>query len=97
MKTPLKAIKAYCLDCCCGSAKEVKLCPNKDCELYRFRLGSKNTVPDIPEKSVLLKNSRIKPLVFEANPEKRYPDTTLDKKASHRPNMEESGEQTDVN
>ncbi|MGO5358551.1 hypothetical protein ACTQYZ_04545 [Anaerofustis sp. LCP19S3_F7] len=24
--TPLKAIRAKCMDCCCGQAKEIKLC-----------------------------------------------------------------------
>ncbi len=37
--SPIKAIKAHCADCCCGSAHEVKLCPVKDCALYPFRLG----------------------------------------------------------
>lgn len=37
--TPIKAIRAKCLDCCCGSAHEVKLCPIEDCSLYPYRLG----------------------------------------------------------
>lgn len=37
--TPIKAIRAKCLDCCCGSANEVKLCPSPSCPLYPFRLG----------------------------------------------------------
>ena len=37
--TPIKAIRLKCLDCCCGSAHEVKLCPCTDCSLYRFRMG----------------------------------------------------------
>ena len=37
--TPIKAIKAKCLDCCCGQREEVKLCPVKDCPLWQFRLG----------------------------------------------------------
>lgn len=37
--TPLKAIRAKCLDCCCGSAFEVKLCACKDCSLWPFRDG----------------------------------------------------------
>ena len=28
IKVPLKAIRAKCLDCCCGQANEVKLCPS---------------------------------------------------------------------
>lgn len=37
--TPLKAIKAKCLDCSCGSYVEVKECHIVDCPLYPFRLG----------------------------------------------------------
>ena len=37
--TILQAIRAKCLDCMCGSANEVKLCPSKDCSLFPFRLG----------------------------------------------------------
>lgn len=41
MSTPVKSIRKYCLDfCCCGSAHEVRLCPNTDCALYPFRLGT---------------------------------------------------------
>lgn len=37
--TPLKAIRLKCLDCCCGQAIEVKLCPSKNCPLYSYRMG----------------------------------------------------------
>ena len=37
--TPVRAIRAKCLDCCCGSAQEVKLCPITDCSLYPYRMG----------------------------------------------------------
>ncbi|MCL2305326.1 MAG: hypothetical protein FWC43_08290 [Planctomycetaceae bacterium] len=37
--TPLKAIRAKCLDCCCNQAKEVRLCPCKNCPLYPYRTG----------------------------------------------------------
>ncbi len=37
--TPIKAIRAKCLDCCCGKATEVNLCPAKDCPLHPFRFG----------------------------------------------------------
>ena len=39
MLTPIKAIRAKCLDCCCGSAREVELCPILDCSLYPYRFG----------------------------------------------------------
>ena len=42
--TPMKAIRAKCLDCCCGSAKSVKFCTcdgvNSDaCALWALRFG----------------------------------------------------------
>ena len=37
--TPMKAIRAKCLQCSNESPKEVKLCPVTDCPLYEFRLG----------------------------------------------------------
>lgn len=37
--TPLKAIRAKCLDCCCFIPSEVKLCPATGCPLYPFRFG----------------------------------------------------------
>ena len=36
---PLKAIRAYCIDCGSGSFKEVKLCPIEDCPLWVYRTG----------------------------------------------------------
>lgn len=39
--TPIKAIRAKCLDCCCGSSNEVKLCTCTQCALYPYRLGHK--------------------------------------------------------
>lgn len=37
--TPMKAIRAKCLDCMCGSSHEVHLCPCTDCSLWRYRDG----------------------------------------------------------
>jgi hypothetical protein len=37
--TPLKAIRAKCLDCCCWQPKEVRECTVLDCALYPYRLG----------------------------------------------------------
>lgn len=36
---PVKAIRAYCVECSCGSTAEVKNCPIKKCPLYPFRMG----------------------------------------------------------
>ena len=37
--TPLKAIRAKCLDCCCGQWYEVKMCTIDWCPLYEYREG----------------------------------------------------------
>lgn len=37
--SPLKAIREKCLDCSCGSRKEVELCPISKCALFPFRFG----------------------------------------------------------
>lgn len=39
VRTPMKAIREKCLECCCGSAFEVKLCTVEKCPLYAFRFG----------------------------------------------------------
>jgi hypothetical protein len=62
--TPLKAIRAKCLDCCGGSANEVKLCEIEDCPLFPYRFGKRPvrvrrgiaTRPSLPEKPLLLSN-----------------------------------------
>ena len=36
---PVKAIREKCLDCCCGSSKEVSACALEDCSLHPFRYG----------------------------------------------------------
>lgn len=37
--TATKAIRAKCIQCCCGQLKEVKNCNATECALYHFRLG----------------------------------------------------------
>ena len=37
--TPMKAIRAYCLNCGGSSPKEVRLCPCPECPLFEFRFG----------------------------------------------------------
>lgn len=37
--TPIQAIRAKCLDCCCGQAHEVKICHIERCPLHPYRLG----------------------------------------------------------
>ena len=37
--TPLKAMRAKCLDCCAGSRHEVAHCCIENCPLYPYRFG----------------------------------------------------------
>lgn len=37
--TPIKAIRAKCLECSCGQQKEIRLCTIKSCSLYPYRMG----------------------------------------------------------
>lgn len=39
IKSPLKAIRAKCLDCSGDYINEVRECPITDCPLYPFRMG----------------------------------------------------------
>lgn len=39
MLTPMKAIRAKCLDRCGGQAKEVRMCLCENCPLYPYRMG----------------------------------------------------------
>ena len=39
-QTPFRAVRAKCLDCCCGNTAEVRKCVATDCLLWPFRLGS---------------------------------------------------------
>lgn len=37
--TPVKAIRAKCLDCSGDQTKEIRECPVKECSLYPYRMG----------------------------------------------------------
>lgn len=47
--TPLKAIRAKCLECSGGSSNEVKLCPIDKCALYVYRSGHN---PYLPKREI---------------------------------------------
>ncbi len=39
--TPIKSIRAKCLDCSNNQYSEIKDCPIRDCALYPYRLGKR--------------------------------------------------------
>lgn len=49
--TPIKAIRAKCLDCSNGSWQEVKLCPVKNCPLFPYRFGHRPKPETLPSKT----------------------------------------------
>lgn len=49
--TPIKAIRAKCLDCCCGQVKEVRLCTAENCALYEYRNGHRPKGEEFTEES----------------------------------------------
>ncbi len=67
MLTPIKSIRAHCLDCCGGSPQEVRLCPVEKCPLYPYRMGRRpqrdKETPDTPEN----KKSADSPMVSASN------------------------------
>lgn len=38
-KTPLKSVRAYCVECSGGNAREVKHCPVEKCALHPIKSG----------------------------------------------------------
>lgn len=44
-----RAIRLKCLDCCCGSAPEVRLCHITKCPLWIYRMGREVT-PEYPSE-----------------------------------------------
>ena len=39
VKTPLKAIRAKCIDCCCGQLHDIRECTLMKCPLHPYRMG----------------------------------------------------------
>lgn len=49
--TPIKAIRAKCLDCCCGQNMEVRLCTAENCPLHPYRMGKRPKGDQTPPES----------------------------------------------
>lgn len=55
--TPMRAIRAKCLDCCGYQQKEVRECAAKKCPLHPYRMGHRPKMGtdtaegDVPQKS----------------------------------------------
>ena len=51
MRTPIKAIRAKCLECSAGQTSEVRLCTIKNCPLYEYRMGHRPKGEEIIEEN----------------------------------------------
>lgn len=65
MLTPIKAIRAKCLDCCCDSRSEVRLCSIEKCPLHPYRMGHRPKGYNNPESDSECENEQIDPCLCE--------------------------------
>ena len=47
LRTPIKAIRAKCIDCCAGQIYEVAKCNIKKCPLWEYRRGKRPKGDDL--------------------------------------------------
>ena len=71
--TPVKAIRAKCLDCCCGNTAEVRRCPAVKCALYPYRMGKRPKGDGDSPEEVTDQNTQESPHIFTAEAEKESP------------------------
>ena len=63
--TPIKAIRARCLDCCGYSAAEVKLCTAVNCPLYPYRMGHRPKKGNLSDNTSQAEKCEDNPTFFE--------------------------------
>ena len=71
--TPIKAIRAKCLDCCCGHPSEVRICTAIKCPLYPYRMGKRPKVGGDSPESTTVENTQESPNVLTTEHEKESP------------------------
>lgn len=52
-RTPIKAIRAKCLDCCNNQINEVRICNIENCPLHEYRMGKRPKKDDLPMEDIL--------------------------------------------
>jgi len=82
--SPLKALRLKCLDCCNGSAQEVRLCTAVDCSSWPFRMGRN---PWVPPLSSELRAARQKQMLRNRAAETAKADETQAKTTIENPSM----------
>jgi len=71
IQTPIKSIRLKCLDCSCGSPKEVELCGVTGCPLHSYRFGKRPTTPR--KRSFIKSDEGIAPTYSEKKNEDEKP------------------------
>ena len=71
---PLRSARRKCLECCCGSASEVRICQISDCGLHPYGMGRK---PDLKPALSVLKSIRTKCMDCSAYSESVVRDCTI--------------------
>lgn len=71
IKSPVKAIRAKCLECSCGKATEVRACPITDCPLFPFRFGKNPYRKPISEERRQILSERAKKLFSRTSTEEK--------------------------
>lgn len=56
--TPIKAIRAKCMDCTCHQLKEIRLCPVTACPIWPYRMGHRPKATDQAEDMQALAEDR---------------------------------------
>ncbi len=71
--TPVKAIRAKCLDCCCGHPSEVRICTAKKCPLYPYRMGKRPKTGGSTPNEVSAQGTPESPPIFTPEAKKESP------------------------
>jgi len=72
--SPMEVIRAKCLDCCAGSAQEVRYCVAASCPSWPYRMGSNPFRPPMSEeRKAALRASGLKGLVARAKVHREPP------------------------
>ncbi len=50
--TPIKAMRAKCMDCTCNQPKEIRLCPLTTCALWPYRMGKRPEAGTVEETEI---------------------------------------------
>ena len=64
--TRAKAIRAKCLDCCCGQAVEVRRCTIKKCPLFPYRMGKEDKDIYLPSEDEFTEKTVENSMIFSS-------------------------------